>query len=57
MEALPPPDRLLFYLVPLAALRHGDNQVSIVNRTHGEYAMAHATLTGMELGLYRTPLP
>ena len=57
MEALPSPDDLLFYTVPLAALRPGSNRIAITNRTLGQYALAQLTLTGLELGLYRELLP
>ena len=57
MEALPAPDCLLFYQVPVAALVHGENRIEIVNRSVGEYALGQLTLTGLELALYRTPCP
>jgi hypothetical protein len=57
MEALPAPDNLLFYEVPVTALRHGTNRIAVTNHTRGEYAMASLTLTGLEIGLYRETLP
>ncbi|MDX9978441.1 MAG: hypothetical protein RBU25_00205 [Lentisphaeria bacterium] len=56
-EALPPPENLRFYAVPLDALRHGANRVAVANRTCGEYALGQAVITGLELALYRHPVP
>jgi hypothetical protein len=52
MEALPPPDRLVFYDVPPVLVRHGWNDIEIENRTVGEYALGAFTLERLELALY-----
>ena len=53
-EGLPGPDRLLFYAVPLTALRHGNNRITVENRLPGEYGRENITFRELELGIYTT---
>jgi hypothetical protein len=54
-EGLLGPDRLLFYAVPLTALRHGVNRITVDNRLSGEYGRENITFRELELGIYTTP--